>query len=353
MDLLTFMLKRLRGHFSNDLSIDLGTANTLIYIKSRGIVLNEPSVVSLQRDPVRGGKVVVAVGTEAKKMLGRAPGHITVVRPMKDGVIADFTYTEKMLQYFIDKVHGDRLFRPSPRVLICVPFGSTQVERRAIKESAEGAGARRVDIVPEPMAAAVGAGLPVHEAHGSMVLDIGGGTTEVAVLSLNGIVYAASVRMGGDKFDEAITQYVRRNYGILIGEATAERIKIEIGSAYPNERVRQISVKGRNLSEGVPRSFTLNSNEILQALEEPLQAIVGAVRQALEQTPPDLGSDVAERGIVVTGGGALLRDIDKLISRETGLPVVIAEDALTCVARGGGRILELTENHEHGNFGLR
>jgi rod shape-determining protein MreB and related proteins len=346
------MLKRLRGHFSNDLSIDLGTANTLIYIKSRGIVLNEPSVVSLQRDPVRGGNVVVAVGTEAKKMLGRAPGHITVVRPMKDGVIADFTYTEKMLQYFINKVHGDRLLRPSPRVLICVPFGSTQVERRAIKESAEGAGARRVDIVPEPMAAAVGAGMPVHEARGSMVLDIGGGTSEVAVLSLNGIVYAASVRMGGDKFDEAITQYVRRNYGILIGEATAERIKIAIGSAYPGDQVREISVKGRNLSEGVPRSFTLNSNEILEALGEPLQAIVGAVRQALEQTPPDLGSDVAERGIVVTGGGALLRNIDKLISKETGLPVIIAEDSLTCVARGGGRIMELTERHERGDFGL-
>jgi rod shape-determining protein MreB len=237
-------------------------------------------------------------------------------------------------------------------VLVCVPFGSTQVERRAIKESAEGAGARRVDIVPEPMAAAVGAGLPVHEARGSMVLDIGGGTSEVAVLSLNGIVYAASIRMGGDKFDEAITQYVRRNYGILIGEATAERIKIAIGSAYPGEQVREISVTGRNLSEGVPRSFTLNSNEILEALEEPLQAIVSAVRQALEQTPPDLGSDVAERGIVVTGGGALLRDIDKLISKETGLPVIVAEDALTCVARGGGRILELTEKGDRGDFGL-
>jgi rod shape-determining protein MreB len=348
-----FMLKRLRGHFSNDLSIDLGTANTLIYIKSRGIVLNEPSVVSLQSDPVRGGKIVVAVGTEAKKMLGRAPGHITVVRPMKDGVIADFTYTEKMLQYFINKVHGHRFLQPSPRVLVCVPFGSTQVERRAIKESAEGAGARRVDIVPEPMAAAVGAGLPVHEARGSMVLDIGGGTSEVAVLSLNGIVYAASIRMGGDKFDEAIAQYVRRNYGILIGEATAERIKIEIGSAYPGEQVREISVTGRNLAEGVPRKFTLNSNEILEALDEPLQAIVSAVRQALEQTPPELGSDVAERGIVLTGGGALLRNIDKLISKETGLPVVIAEDALTCVARGGGRILELTEKSDRGSYGMQ
>jgi rod shape-determining protein MreB len=271
---------------------------------------------------------------------------------MKDGVIADFTYTEKMLQYFIKKVHGNRFLSPSPRVLVCVPFGSTQVERRAIKESAEGAGARSVDIVPEPMAAAVGAGLPVQEARGSMVLDVGGGTSEVAVISLNGIVYAASVRIGGDKFDEAITNYVRRNYGILIGEATAERIKLEIGSAYPGQQVREISVKGRNLSEGVPRSFTLNSNEILEALQEPLQGIVGAVKQALEQTPPELGADVAERGIVLTGGGALLRDIDKLLMEETGLPVVIADDPLTCVARGGGRILELTEEHGPGIFGL-
>ncbi len=346
------MLKRLRGHFSNDLSIDLGTANTLIYVKSRGIVLNEPSVVAVQNEPGRGGKVVVAVGAAAKKMLGRTPEHITTVRPLRDGVIADFTYTEKMLQYFIKKVHGDRFFSPSPHVLVCVPFGSTQVERRAIKESAEGAGARSVDIVPEPMAAAVGAGLPVHEARGSMVLDIGGGTSEVAVVSLNGIVYAASVRMGGDKFDEAITQFVRRNYGILIGEATAERIKIEIGSAYPDAQVRDITVRGRNLSEGVPRAFTLNSNEILQALEEPLQGIVSAVRQGLEQIPPDLGSDVAERGIVISGGGALLRNIDKLIMEETGLPVFIAEDPLTCVARGGGRILELIEEQGPGVFGL-
>ena len=246
------MFKRLRGYFSNDLSIDLGTANTLIYVRERGIVLNEPSVVAVQDEPTRGGKIIVAVGVEAKNMLGRTPGHITAVRPMKDGVIADFTYTEKMLQYFIKKVHGNRFLSPSPRVLVCVPFGSTQVERRAIKESAEGAGARSVDIVPEPMAAAVGAGLPVQEARGSMVLDIGGGTSEVAVISLNGIVYAASVRIGGDKFDEAITNYVRRNYGILIGEATAERIKLEIGSAYPGQQVREISVKGRNLSEGVP-----------------------------------------------------------------------------------------------------
>ena len=238
------MFKRLRGYFSNDLSIDLGTANTLIYVRERGIVLNEPSVVAVQDEPTRGGKIIVAVGVEAKNMLGRTPGHITAVRPMKDGVIADFTYTEKMLQYFIKKVHGNRFLSPSPRVLVCVPFGSTQVERRAIKESAEGAGARSVDIVPEPMAAAVGAGLPVQEARGSMVLDIGGGTSEVAVISLNGIVYAASVRIGGDKFDEAITNYVRRNYGILIGEATAERIKLEIGSAYPGQQVRE------NLGQG-------------------------------------------------------------------------------------------------------
>jgi rod shape-determining protein MreB len=306
----------------------------------------------VQEDYSRGGKVIVAVGVEAKNMLGRTPGHITAVRPMKDGVIADFTYTEKMLQYFIGKVHDTRLLKPSPRVLVCVPVGSTQVERRAIRESAEGAGARTVAIVSEPMAAAVGAGLPVQEARGSMVLDIGGGTSEVAVISLNGIVYAQSARIGGDRFDEAITNYVRRNYGILIGETTAERIKIEIGSAYPGQTVREITVKGRNLSEGVPRAFTLNSNEILEALQDPLQGIVSAVKQALEQTPPELGSDVADRGIVITGGGALLRDIDKLITEETGVPAVIAEDPLTCVARGGGRILELMDELGPGNFGL-
>ncbi len=346
------MFKSLRGYFSNDVSIDLGTANTLIYVRGKGIVLNEPSVVAVRDEPSRGGKTIVAVGVEAKNMLGRTPGHITAVRPMKDGVIADFTYTEKMLQYFITKVHGNRFLRPSPRVLICVPVGSTQVERRAIKESAEGAGARSVYLIDEPMAAAVGAGLPVHEPRGSMVLDIGGGTSEVAVISLNGIVYAASARIGGDRFDDAIVNYVRRNYGILIGEQTAERVKIEIGSAYPGQQVREMSVKGRNLSEGVPRSFTLNSNEILEALQEPLQGIVSAVKQALEQTPPELGSDVAERGIVLTGGGALLKDIDKLLMEETGLPVLIADDPLTCVARGGGRNLELSEEHP-GAFGLQ
>ena len=346
------MFKSILGYFSNDLSIDLGTANTLIYSRGHGIVLDEPSVVAIREDSGRGGRVVEAVGQEAKNMLGRTPGNITAIRPLKDGVIADFTVTEKMLQHFIRKAHGQRYFRPSPRVLICVPYGSTQVERRAIRESAEGAGARKVHLIDEPMAAAIGAGMPVHEARGSMVLDIGGGTSEVAVISLNGIVYAASVRIGGDRFDEAITSYVRRNYGILIGEATAERIKHEIGSAFPGQEVLEISVKGRNLSEGVPRSFTLNSNEILEALQEPLQGIVGAVKEALEQTPPELGADVAERGIVLTGGGAMLRDIDKLLMEETGLPVVIADDPLTCVARGGGRVIELIDEHGPAVVGL-
>jgi rod shape-determining protein MreB len=308
--------------------------------------------VAIREDSARGGRIVEADGMEAKNMLGRTPGNITAIRPLKDGVIADFTVTEKMLQHFIRKAHSSRYFRPSPRVLICVPYGSTQVERRAIRESAEGAGARKVHLIDEPMAAAIGAGMPVHEARGSMVLDIGGGTSEVAVISLNGIVYAASVRIGGDRFDEAITNYVRRNYGILIGEATAERIKHEIGSAFPGQEVLEISVKGRNLSEGVPRSFTLNSNEILEALQEPLQGIVGAVKEALEQTPPELGADVAERGIVLTGGGAMLRDIDKLLMEETGLPVVIADDPLTCVARGGGRVIELIDEHGPAVFGL-
>lgn len=339
------MLRRFRGYFSSDLSIDLGTANTLIYVKSRGIVLSEPSVVSVQTKP-GGSKVVVAVGGDAKKMLGRTPGHITAVRPLKDGVISDFKYTEIMLQHFIKKVHENRLIRPSPRVMVCVPFGATEVERRAIKESAEGAGARTVDIVPEPMAAAVGAGLPVDEPRGSMIVDIGGGTTEVAIISLNGIVYAVSARVGGDKCDEAIALCVRRKYGILIGEGTAERIKIEIGSAHAGEQVREITVTGKNLSEGLPRSITLNSNEIREALEDPLQGIVRTVKRALERAPPDLGSDVAEHGIVLCGGGALLRDMDKMLARETGLPVVVASDPLTCVARGGGRILEIT--HECG-----
>ncbi len=339
------MINRLLGFFSNDLSIDLGTANTLIYMRGKGIVLNEPSVVAIREDRSGGPRKIEAVGAAAKSMLGRTPANIVAIRPMKDGVIADFTTTEKMLQAFIKKVHENRLFRPSPRVLVCVPCGATQVERRAIRESAAGAGARKVYLIEEPIAAAIGAGLPIDEAKGSMVLDIGGGTSEVAVLSLNGIVYSASVRIGGDKFDEAIINYVRRNYGVLIGEATAERIKHTIGTAYPGKDLLEIEVKGRNLSEGVPRSFSLNSNEILESLQEPLYGIVSAVKTALEQTPPELGSDVAERGIVLTGGGALLRDLDRLIMEETGIPVVIAEDPLTSVARGGGRVLELLDEH--------
>ncbi|MRH78613.1 MreB/Mrl family cell shape determining protein [Spiribacter sp. C176] len=337
------MFKGIRGIFSTDLSIDLGTANTLIYSRGQSIVLDEPSVVAIRQDRDGGPKTIAAVGREAKLMLGRTPGTIKAIRPLKDGVIADFTVTEKMLQHFIKKVHEARFFRPSPRVLVCVPCGSTQVERRAIRESAAGAGAREVYLIEEPMAAAIGANMPVSEARGSMVLDIGGGTSEVAVLSLNGIVYSASVRIGGDKFDESIVNYVRRNYGILIGEATAERIKHEIGQAFPGNEVRELEIKGRNLAQGIPRSFTLNSNEMLEALQEPLAGIVGAVKTALEQTPPELGADVAERGIVLTGGGALLRNLDRLLMEETGLPVIIAEDPLTCVARGGGRALEMMD----------
>ncbi|WMY97101.1 MAG: rod shape-determining protein [Arsenophonus sp.] len=338
------MLKKIRGMFSNDLSIDLGTANTLIYVRGQGIVLNEPSVVAIRQDRSGSSKSVAAVGYEAKQMLGRTPGNIAAIRPMKDGVIADFYITEKMLQYFIKQVHSNSFMRPSPRVLVCVPVGATQVERRAIRESALSAGAREVFLIEEPMSAAIGAGLPVSEATGSMIIDIGGGTTEVAVISLNGVVYSASVRIGGDRFDEAIINYVRRNYGSLIGEATAERIKHAIGSAYAIDKI-EIEVRGRNLAEGVPRSFTLNSNEILEAFQEPLSGIVSAVMLALEQCPPELASDISERGMVLTGGGALLRNLDLLLIKETGIPVILAEDPLTCVARGGGKALEMIDMH--------
>ncbi|MGJ8689102.1 MAG: rod shape-determining protein [Gammaproteobacteria bacterium] len=337
------MFKKFRGMFSNDLSIDLGTANTLIYVRGQGIVLNEPSVVAIRTH--NGQKTVTAVGADAKRMLGRTPGNITAIRPLKDGVIADFQVTEKMLQHFISKVHENSFFPPSPRVLVCVPCKSTQVERRAIRESVLSAGAREVRLIEEPMAAAIGAGLPVEKASGSMVVDIGGGTTEIAIISLNGIVYAESVRVGGDRFDEAIITHVRRNYGSLIGDATAERIKKEIGCAYAGE-LREIDVRGRNLAEGVPRSFTLNSDEILEALQETLSAIVQAVKSALEQSPPELASDIAESGMVLTGGGALLKDLDKLLSEETGLPVIVAEDPLTCVARGGGKAMELMDTND-------
>ena len=335
------MFKRFRGLFSSDVSIDLGTANTLIYVKEKGIVLNEPSVVAIRHH--NGQKIVDAVGVEAKRMLGRTPGNITAIRPLKDGVIADFQVTEKMLQYFIKKVHAHSFIPPSPRVLICVPCAATEVEKRAIRESAYSAGAREVYLIEEPMAAALGAGLPVDEARGSMVVDIGGGTTEIAILSLNGVVFSDSARIGGDRFDEAISNYVRKKYGSVIGETTAERIKFEIGSAYPPKDVREIDVRGRNLAEGVPKSITLNSDEVLDALQEPLTGIVQAVKRVLEQSPPELASDIAETGIVLTGGGALLRELDCLLANETGLPVIIADDPLTCVARGGGKALETME----------
>ena len=331
--------------FSNDLSIDLGTANTLIYVKNQGIVLDEPSVVAIRLDKNGAGKSVAAVGRAAKEMLGKTPGNIQAIRPMKDGVIADFYITEKMLQHFIKQVHDNSFLRPSPRVLICVPCGSTQVERRAIRESAQGAGAREVFLIDEPMAAAIGAGLPVSEAKGSMIIDIGGGTTEVAVISLNGVVYSSSVRIGGDKFDDAIINYVRRNYGCTIGEITAERIKNTIAIAHPINDIREIEVRGVNVAEGIPRCFTLNSNEILEAIQEPLSGIVAAVMTALEKTPPELAADIAERGMVLTGGGALLCELDRLLSDESGIPVIVADDPLTCVARGGGMALDMIDTY--------
>jgi rod shape-determining protein MreB len=338
------MLGFLSSYFNDDLAIDLGTANTLIYVRGKGIVLDEPSVVAIRQEGgPNGKKVIQEVGLAAKAMLGRTPGNITAIRPMKDGVIADFTVTEQMLKHFIKKVHNTRIFKPSPRIIICVPCGSTQVERRAIRESAIGAGASSVYLIEEPMAAAIGADLPVGDATGSMVVDVGGGTTEVGVISLGGLVYKGSVRVGGDKMDEAIINYIRRNYGMLIGETTAEQIKKEIGSAFPGSEVREKEVKGRNLAEGIPRSFTISSNEILEALTEPLNAIVSAVKSALEQTPPELAADIAEKGMVITGGGALLRDIDRLLMEETGLPVIVAEDPLTCVVRGSGKALEKVE----------
>lgn len=334
------MFKRVRGLFSTDISIDLGTANTLIYMKSKGIVLNEPSVVAVRE--TNHTKIIAAVGSEAKKMLGRTPGTVSAIRPMKDGVIADFSITEKMLQYFIGKVHPNTIIRPSPRVLVCVPCKATQVERRAIRESVIGAGARQVFLIEEPLAAALGAGLRIDKPIGSMVLDIGGGTTEIAIMTMGGSVYAESVRVGGDKFDESIIAYVRRKYGSLIGEVTAERIKEEIGSAFPSDgNIDEIEVRGRNLAEGVPRSFTIRSDEVFEALQESLSTIVQAVKTALEQAPPELASDIAESGMILTGGGALLRGLSGLLSEATGLPVILADDPITCVARGGGIALEL------------
>jgi rod shape-determining protein MreB and related proteins len=336
IDLGTPLFKRA----TNILAIDLGTMNTVIYNPLGEKLLDQPSVAAVYNNSISGDQTICAVGSEAKLMVGRTPGNISAIRPLKDGVIADFHITEKMLQHFIHKVHKDSFFRPNPIILVCVPCGSTQVERRAIKESVLGAGAKSVYLIDEPMAAALGAGLPIESPSGSMVVDIGGGTTEVAIISLNGIVYAESVRIGGDKFDESIINYTRRNFGSLIGEVTAEKIKQKIGTAYPSSKVSEMQVHGRNVAEGVPRSFTVNSNQILEAIQEPLSGIVGAVRTALEQAPPELAADIADKGMVLTGGGALLSGIDRLLMEETGLPVVIADDPLTCVARGGGKIIQ-------------
>ena len=330
-----------------NLSIDLGTANTLIYMDGK-VVLNEPSVVALQNEKGASESKVLAVGQEAKNMLGRTPKGIEAIRPMKDGVIADFSITEKMLQYFMKKVLKSGFFSPSPKVLICVPCGATQVERRAIKESAVGAGARDVYLIEEPMAAALGAGMPIEEASGTMILDIGGGTTEVAIISLNGIVYSDSLRCGGDMFDNAIIKFVRRVYGIIIGEATAEQIKEEVGSAFKSKIVKKNEFRGRAVATGLPQSFEITNNEILEALSEPLGMIINCLRTALEQTPPELSSDIAQNGLVVTGGGALLEGIDKLINNQTNLPVSIADDPLTCVARGGGLALEMINQLDMG-----
>ena len=337
--------KYLAQWYSTDLAIDLGTANTLIYAKGLGVVLNEPSVVAIKHVAgISGKKNVIAVGREAKSMLGRVPYSIEAIRPMKDGVIADFTMTEQMLKHFIRSIHDKSFLRPSPRIIICVPCGSTQVERRAIRESALAAGASAGYLIEEPMAAAIGAGLPVADACGSMVVDIGGGTTEVGIISLGGMVYKGSVRIGGDKFDEAIVNYIRRSYGMLIGDQTAEILKKQIGAAYPSAEYKEMEVTGRNLAQGIPQSFTVSTTEILEALNEPLNGLVTAIKIALENTPPELSSDIADRGIVLTGGGALLKDLDKMISEETGIPVILAEEPLTCVVRGCGMALERLEN---------
>jgi len=338
------IFRRFRGMFSSDLAIDLGTANTLIWARDKGIVLDEPSVVAIrQGHGSRQSRSILAVGAAAKRMLGRTPGNIEAIRPMKEGVIADFTVTGEMLKYFIRRVHENRLFQPSPRIVICVPCGSTQVERRAIRESAMAAGAREVYLIEEPMAAAVGAELPIEDPTGSMVLDIGGGTTEVGVISLGGIVYSASLRVAGDRMDEAIVGYVRRKYGLLIGEATAEKIKKKIATASKDSDIKEMEIKGRHIADGVPRSLMLNSKEINEALQECLTAIVNAIKMALEKTPPELGADIAEKGLVVTGGGALLRDLDRLLADQTSLPIITTEDPLTCVVRGCGRALEDAE----------
>ncbi|HOV90532.1 MAG TPA: rod shape-determining protein [Syntrophorhabdaceae bacterium] len=334
------MFESLFGIMSKDLAIDLGTANTLVYVKGRGIVSNEPSVVAVHRDS-KGAKKVIAVGEEAKKMLGKTPGNITAIRPLKDGVIADFEITEAMLKYFIQRVHNKKSYA-RPRIVISIPSGITPVEKRAVKESAESAGAREVYLIEELMAAAIGVGLPITEPNGNMIVDIGGGTTEVAVISLAGIVYCNSVRVAGDKIDEAIIQYVKRKYNLLIGERTAELIKIQIGSAYPSpdEDELVMEIKGRDLVGGIPKTLEISSKEVREAIAEPVNAIVEGVRIALERTPPELASDIVDKGIVISGGGALLRNLDLLLKEVTRLPVIIAENPLTAVVEGSGKVLD-------------
>lgn len=340
------MFSKLLGALSSDMAIDLGTANTLVYVKGQGIVLNEPSVVAISTS--RDKKRVLAVGEEAKLMVGRTPGNIQAIRPLREGVIADFEVAEEMIKYFMQKVHKRRSFI-SPRVIICVPSGSTAVERRAIQESAESAGARSVYLIEEPMAAAIGAGLPVTEPTGSMVVDIGGGTTEVAVLSLGGIVFAKSVRVGGDKMDESIISYIRRQHNLLIGEASAERIKKGIGSAMaPRDgEGRTMEIKGRDLLNGVPKEIMISERQIAESLSEPMSAIVEGVKLALENTAPELAADIVDRGIVLTGGGALLTNLDAVLREATGLPVIVAENALSCVALGTGKALDMMTHHKN------
>ncbi|NRA34469.1 MAG: rod shape-determining protein [Polyangiaceae bacterium] len=331
----------LYGLFSNDLAIDLGTATTLIYVKGKGIVSCEPSVVAVSRD-ARGDMSVRAVGRAAKEMLGRTPGNIQAIRPLRDGVIADFEITEAMLRYFISRAHNRRTL-VKPRIIICVPFGITEVEKRAVKETAESAGAREVYLIEEPMAAAIGAGLPITESSGNMVVDIGGGTTEVAVISLAGIVYSQSVRVGGDKMDEAIVAYMKRKYNLAIGEQTAERIKITIGNAYSLDEQRTMDVKGRDLIAGIPKTVVVNSDEVREAMAEPINAIVEAVLLALERTPPELAADIVDKGVVLTGGGGLLQNLDVLLREETGLPVMVCDDPISAVVLGSGKTLDHIE----------
>ncbi len=333
------MFGAFHSFFSNDLAIDLGTANTLIYLKGQGIVCNEPSVVAVQNDANTGRRKIVAVGAEAKNMLGRTPDSITAIRPVKEGVIADFEITEQMLRFLIRKVHNRKTL-VRPRIIICVPHGITEVEKRAVRDSAESAGAREVYLIEEPMAAAIGAGLPITEACGSMILDIGGGTTEIAIISLKGIVFSRSLRVGGDKMDEAISNYVKRRYNILVGERTAEQIKIAVGSAVPTGENLSVEIRGRDLVQGVPKSVVVSEEEVRDALMEPVNQIIDLVRMALEKTPPELSSDIVDRGITLTGGGALLRNLDRLISQETGLPVVLVDDPLSAVVLGSGAVLD-------------